>query len=94
MAGRSAAALLHEVVIDRSLEHPSQSFLLSVKLTRRKFNPRAVEDSSYREVWRDHYVNTQYLANLQSGLIPMDGHKAFRLSQTPNKLPSRHLADR
>jgi hypothetical protein len=33
MAGRSAAVLLHEVVIDPSFEYPSQVFL-SVKLTR------------------------------------------------------------
>jgi hypothetical protein len=49
-AGRSAAALLHEVVIDPSLEYPSQSLLLSVKLTRGEPNPQALEDSSYHEV--------------------------------------------
>jgi hypothetical protein len=50
MAGRSAAALLHEVVIDPSLEYTSQSLFLSFKPTRRESNPRAVEDSSYHKV--------------------------------------------
>jgi hypothetical protein len=39
MAGRNAAALLHEVVIDRSLKHPSRYLLLSARLTRREINP-------------------------------------------------------
>jgi hypothetical protein len=38
MAGRSAAALLHEVVIDPSLEYPSKYLLPSVRLTRREIN--------------------------------------------------------
>jgi hypothetical protein len=50
MAGRNAAALLHRVVIDPFLEYPSKYLLLSFKLTRREFNTRALEDSSYHEV--------------------------------------------
>jgi hypothetical protein len=69
MAGRSTTAWLHRVVIDPSLEYLSKSLLLSFKLTAREFTPRALEDFSYHEIWRDHIVNTQHLANLQSWLI-------------------------
>jgi hypothetical protein len=88
MAGRNAAALLHEVVIDPSLEYPSQSLLLNVKLTRRELKPQTLEDSPYHGVWRGHFVIPQHFASLQSWFIWTNK----KLSDDLN-YPTSYLAD-